>query len=470
MNNTPRCEKGDIIINFRDMLMHILHRWPSILVGILLVALLASGYQYVTDKQGYDSALAAEKDKTATVQLEGLSLANANQVLQYQKIYKMQAEYNRSAPLMQIDPSAVDSEMLSYLVTGQRAYVTASLYQTHLSSVSLYEKLATEITPTYDPAQLMELVTVKLQYDPNTENTTRDVIFSIKVIAPTKDMCTVVSSAIKAGMNSLRRTVTDAVGAHTLSLVANTAQVNTDMGLRSTQQNNLNNCNTLRTALKTARDALSADELAYVEQMAVLEENPDDTTPPAPPSLSKKMLLIGAVAGFALLVCIHAAVYLFSRKLKSREDLTQRYGIMVFGALADTAKKRGFTDRILRRLFFKKESALTAEEHNALTGQQFVLAVKTALADKTTTNLLVIGGEKSDALLAPLTDLLSKEDITLTTVSNPVYNAVALEQLTAADAVVLAETVGVSVYGDIYRTLDLCAQLDRPVIGALVIE
>jgi hypothetical protein len=53
---------------------------------------------------------------------------------------------------------------------------------------------------------------------------------------------------------------------------------------------------------------------------------------------------------------------------------------------------------------------------------------------------------------------------------SPLSDAASLERLADADGVVLAETVGTSCYNDIYRELALCKHLNRPVLGAFVLE
>lgn len=472
MQTSPRYDKGDIIINFRDLTVHVLRRWRSIVVGVLIVTLLAGALQYLRDARSYKATLAAEQDQISTVQLEGLSLANANQVLQYQRLYQLQADYNREALLMQINPAAVPTRTLSYVVSGEMGFVTASLYQTHLGDLAVYKDIVTQLAMKNDPSHIMELVSVTVQHDSSTQELADHALVVVKIVAPTEDVAGAIAQQLKKQIQALRTTVTSALGAHTLTLVADSAKLAADSELKTVQQNSLNNGNTLRNNLKNAKDALTSQEKAYVEQMTAIDKVETDKNSPTPPSISVKMLIVGFAAGLLLMIGVYALGYVFGRKLKSREDFAERYGLFVFGCIADGQKKASATERLIRRLFFKKEHSISPEARLALAQQQLTLTLRDALADKENARVCVIGctvGDTGDAL-APFKDAAAKSGVALEGLANPLTDAAALERLNAADAAILAETVGASAYNDIYRELELCERLDRPVLGAFILE
>lgn len=446
MNTSPRYEKEDILINFRDLLVHILRRWRSVLIGMVVVTLLLTGFKYVKDQSAYENALAAHKDETAVIELDEASLANAEQVMHYQKLYQTQAAYNRDSLLMQIDPVAVPTQTLSYLITGKQAYVTAAVYQTHLNNRELFANIAAAVAPQNDPSHIAELVSTSLQSDNGADAIADHVILNIKVIAPTEALCASIAAEIKLRVNTVK---TSAVGIteHTLTFIAETVQVTVDNALKTTQQNNLNNCTTLRNNLKTTQDALTANEKAYIQQMTALDEE-NTAAAPTPPSVSKKMVVLGIAAGLVLMAGLHALGYVFSRKVKSREDFAERYGLFVFSDVA-------------------------AQETLALAAQQLTLAVRAAVGEKENAAVFITGSaldDKAATLFAPLKEALAKQGVTLDVLPAALTDAAAFEQLAGADAVVLAETLGVSTYGDIYREIETCERLDCPVLGAFILR
>ncbi len=463
--NNPRYKKDDVIINFRDMLIYILRRWRNIVIGVLAVGLLAVGYRYLSDWRSYQNKLNANQQQAATITLDGVSLANANQVLQYEKVYQAQADYNRNAPLMQINPGAVKTQTLTYLIEGARSYVIAQLYQTHLGDVNLYTDIADHADPVSNTAHIAELVSIEIKYDKQTTAPTDHALVCIDIIAPTDTLRENITHTVKAHIVSLQETVSQALGAHKLTLMTDALQTRVDTTLKNTQQSNLNACNTLRTNLKNAKEALTDEEKAYLEQAAI-----DDTlaapVSPNPPSVSKKWLVLGVAAGLALMLGIYVLGYIFGQKLKSRTDLAERYELYIFGRL--TANTRpSLTERTIRRLFCKKEAAETP----AYVTQQLLLSVKAACADNNNgPSVLVTGSALDDAMLADMVTELQKEGIRLTVLADPVQNPAAPRAFADADAVVLAETAGRSTYDDIYRTLDMCARFETPVLGAFIIE
>lgn len=446
MNTTPCYEKEDILINFRDLAVHILRRWRSVLIVTLIVAVLLTGVKFLADQRAYNNADNTSANTTA-IQLDEASLANAAQVLQYQKLYQMQAAYNSTSLLMQIDPGKIPSRTLSYLVTAPRGFVTASMYQTHLNDLSLYQSITEQVAPNSDASHVMELVTVTVQYDSGADTIADHALVNVKVIAPSEELCSAIAEQVKQQMQTLKASVTDALGAHGLTLAADTTQLNADNTLKTTQQNNLNNCNTLRNNLKSATDALTDKEKAYVKQMNSLDQDNTAATP-NPPSVSKKMAVLGIAVGFVLMIGLYALGYVFNRKVKSREDFVERYGLFVFGNVADSAE-------------------LTIAE------RQLTLSVRAAVEEATEPHVLVIGGALTDedvSHFAPLKEAIAKNGIVLDTLPCALTDAAAFERLAAADAVVLAETVGASAYDDIYREIEMCERLQHPILGAFILQ
>lgn len=473
MKHTPKYEKEDIVINFRDMLVHILRHWRGLVIGVLVITLLAGAYQYRQDLSTYEVKLAAQTNKVTAITLEGTSLANANQVLQYQKTYEELANYNRTSLLMQIDPTAVNTQTLSFLITGKRAYSTAAMYQTHLNNLAMYEDIAETVAPDNDPSYIMELVTATLQYESGAIETADTVMLNVKIIAPTKDICATIADEVKTHIFSLQTTVTAALGTHTCQLAAQTEQQSVDTSLKTTQQNNLNNCNTLRYNFENAKKALTTNEKAYVEQMSAInvEDKPVTLTPP---SISKKTVILGFFAGVVLMCCVYGISYVFNRKLKSREDFAERYGLFLFGCLSlETQKRVTVTERLIRRWFFKKESAVTEQETLRLAQQQLLLSVRQVAGGVDRLTVYITGSHadiRDHALFTSTKELLAENNIALEAVPCPLYDAQALEKLATADAVVLAETLGASTYDDIYRELDVCDRLGCPILGAFILQ
>ena len=456
MNTAPHYNKEDLIVNFRDMFLHVLLRWRTILVGVLIVTLLAGGGKYLADRQAWKSAAAKQ-----TVTLDAVSLANAQMVISYQRAYYSLAEYNERALLMQIDAGKVPTQMLSYLVSGPHSYTTATLYRNAISDAAVYQAL-TAAGVAVDPAYLQELVTAVVETGSagTVDIPDEPVVLTVKVIAPDEALCRQMADSLVSYMKTIVPQITAAAGDHTIVLAGNTFSFTGDALLKTNQQTNISNANTMRTNLRVALDGLTDDEALYVRQHNSLSGEDAAVSAPA---VSKKFLALGLAGGLVLFVGLAILGYLLDKRVKSGEDLQQRYGLYLLGALErqDGARK-GSTRRILRRFRPASDSALLA--------QQAVLAAQSLGGDKPVfiTGCSVTDEDKQQ--LQGLVDALTKADIPAVLGNCPLHDAQAMRQLAAAGGVILAEKAGVSSYDDIGRELELCRRADCPLLGAILLQ
>lgn len=456
MNTAPRYNKEDLIVNFRDMFLHVLLRWRTILVGVLIVTLLAGGGKYLADRQAQKSA-AAEQEVT----LDAASLANAQMVISYQRAYYSLAEYNERALLMQIDAGKVPTQVLSYLVSGPHSYTTATLYRNAISDASVYQVL-TAAGETVDPAYLQELVTAVVETGSTGTVDIPDepVVLTVKIIAPDEALCRQLADGLTAHLAAVVPQVTAAAGNHTITLVGNTFSFAGDTLLKTNQQTNINNANALRTNLRVALDGLTDDEALYVRQHDPLS---DEETAVSAPAVSKKFLALGFAGGLVLFVGLAILGYLLDKHVKSGEDLQQRYGLYLLGALErQDGSRKGSTRRILRRFRPATDSAMLE--------QQAVLAAQSLDDNKPVFITGCALTDKDKHQLQSLSDALTNAGIPAVLGNCPLHDAQAVRQLAAAGGVILAEKAGVSAYDDIGRELELCRRHDRPLLGAILLQ
>ncbi len=453
MNTSPRYEKEDILINFRDMLVHILLRWRSILVGVLLITLLAGGAKYLLDYRSYQKALNASAGETST--LSATQQANVENAYGYHKAYEAAAAYNSTAPLMRIDHTAVPLVTLTFSVKSDHSFNTATQYQPILKDAALYKELVEKEAISYDHNLLPDLVssTVLHRAETGTAAPAEPVLLCVQVVADSEALCRSIADCLAEKMNGLEGCV----------LEDQVYSLAVDANIKALQVASLNTANTLRTNYEKAKETLSSQETAALEQRIAGEEN-DETTQPAKPSVSKKFLVLGFVAGGVLMVLIYGLGYVFGGRVKSPEDMQERYGLSLLGTLPAEGGKTRAIDRWIAGLF-RKKSPLSADQALALTIRQIRLAA-------TGDTLLLTGStltEEDGTRLQPLVSALEKEGVALTVAPSPLQDASAMDALSKADGVVLVEKQHISTYGDIYRELELCQRLDTPVYGTLLL-
>ncbi|MBQ8683112.1 MAG: hypothetical protein IJ518_01180 [Clostridia bacterium] len=466
MKETKTNHPQDIFLVFRDMLLYVLLRWRSILVVALALAVLAGGYKYLQDTRRYQAAVQNQAGEMEPKELDASSMAKVTAVLRYRSAYEGACAYNEAALLMHIDPEAVPTRNISYLITGDRAYAAAELYSKYLADENMYTAITGQLTNAKNPlpVYLAELITTSISQDeapsaPAGATVCR--LLNIRIVAPTEELCGQIATAIKERMTTLSGTIRESMGtALTCEAVYDQYGVLRTPTIRDQQQKNLNTQNDLETKLAEAEEALSAEERTYIEQQSAVEGG--TSLAPAKPSVSKKFLVLGFLAGGVLMAFLYVLRYIFTRRVQSRTDMAIRYPFPVFGAVALGGKKGFFIDRWLKAWLRDKAEPVD------LVQRQVVLAARCAEVKQVYATGCALSADA--ATLAGLEAALAEQGITLTVGAYPTTDVAAMDAMAAADALLLVETVDVSSHNELARVLALADQCGQTVLGAVLMQ
>ena len=455
MKEKSEFKPQDLWINFRDLFLYVLLRWRSILTVALVGAVLLCGVKYLKDVKNHKSDAASTT--SSAVELDVDSKANVELVIGYRGIYEKHAVYNANALYMHIDADAVPTWNLSYMIAGENSYATASLYRKHLNSQNLYEGLTGQLEQKDDEylsAYLAELVTFSLDYE-DSDAPSEKVFLDIKVVAPTQELCKQVTDLLRESMNTLSDEVTAATGAHTSQLVYDHYAVRLTESVRTFQQNSWRALGNALKDLEEAEGKLTAAEKEYLNQLT----NEENAAPAAPPSVSKKMLVLGFLLGGILMAAWYALRYVFCGLVLSESDVALRYGVPVFGSVEES-KKRFFIDRLLLKWLQDKSTKVH------LLQRQVALVAKAADARA----VYAIGSEGDAERLPDLAQELQALDIALQMGDSPMASDAGMVAMAAADAVLLVKQVGVATHKDIVRELAMAEQLGQTVLGVVLLK
>lgn len=448
MNKANAFEPRDLVIHFRDLVLYVALRWRSILLVALAGAVLLGGFAYWRDLTLYGAAEEIEVVTPADPDAAGLARVATAQ--SYRAAYASMCAYNQSAPMMSIDFMAVHTRRMSYLVTGDCAYAAATLYSKSLESQDLYADLE-EQDEDMLPAYLAELVSTKITYE--TSDTPAHCVFlDVEIVAPTKELCNRLSELAKETVSGLTAPVKAAAGEHTGRWAFDRYVVTGSETVRTRQLDSLQQQKQLQTDLTAAEGALTSSDRAYLNRLEKQEAEPDPDHPVSEPTLSVKKILLGFLAGFALMVLWYALRYLFCGRVLSENDLAVRQGVTVFGSLAGE-QKRCAVDRLLCRLLQDKDA------DPVLTGRRMALS-----AGEMGVGAVYVVGE----LPAGVAEAMAKDGVALTAGEDPAISGEGMDALLAAEGLLLAVRGGVTRHNDLARTLALAKTLNRPVLGAVI--
>lgn len=463
--------KEDIVINMQELLLHIALRWRSIVAGVLAIALLAVGFKYYKDYTYYQSRLQdAEQGSIAAEQLSKEELANVHVALGYSRAYQTQADYVANSPLMQIDPNRTLSANFSGVVIGKNAVAAANLYGQMLANDALCAKVADTLKWKQD-SYVWEMINIAVQTDENA-NTDEGVLVKVQVFGPTMDSCRIIAEALTARWPTLQAAATQAAGTHTLEVSSISYETAVSIYFRDTQQMHVNTLNNLRGSYNTEIGKLTTAEKARLDELSADENDPtDDEAAVTPPSVSKKFLVLGFGGGLVLFVGLYALTYIFGSRVKTAEDLFQRFELPVLGSLPACGCKKGrcAIDRWLINLFRKEERGLTAEAKKDLFLRQTVLTAQKSGVKTVYVTGSALSAGALECLAARAEDFAAK-GIALKVGPCPLQDAASMEAMADADALLLAETAGRSAYTAVARELAMAEQLNVPLLGAVILE
>lgn len=471
MKNRKPCPPEDILIQWRDLFYAVLRHWRSLVAAALVLALVLAGGRFLSDYRVYHAALKSE-EPVSTLK-DAQSLANATVAIHYAREYEQAAQYLREAPLMKINAKAAPTRVLTYYISGDRSRAAAGLYRDRLTDEEPYLSVAGAFGKNATASQVMELVSVSLA--PDDAGLTEDMdymLLTLRIVAPSQELCETVAAGLKAYMSEVAAGVNGIVGAHSCRLASDTFACVGNDSLRSIQQNALSNYQSLGTTVETTRDALSSEERAYYDRELQATGEDEDEVELTAPSVSKKMLVLGAFGGFAVLAVLYVVQFLFDRRVKSAADLEERFALPVLGAWAsENATAKGW----LYRRFYPKTADPAADKNvDLLCCQIQQLAEAVDVPGAPDGRLYLTGTAVDEATVADLEKLAgalkARFGLEARWGISPLKSAEALKAFESAGCVILLETAGVSRYEDLYRMYELCDRLPNAVLAGAVLS
>ncbi len=470
MKNRRPCPPEDILIQWRDLFYAVLRHWRSLLAAALVLALVLAGGQFLLDYRSYQTALKSEKP--VSILKDAQSLAKATVAIRYAREYEQAAQYLREAPLMKIDAKATPTRTLTYYISGARSRAAAGLYRERLVDEEPYLSLAESFGKTATATQVMELVSVSLA--PDDAGLTEDMdymLLTLRIVAPSQELCETMANRLKAYMSDVATGVNGIVGVHSCRLAGDSFARVSNESVRSFQQGVLSSYQSLGTTVKSTRDALNSEERAYYDRELQATGEDEEAQELTAPSVSKKMLVLGAFGGFAVLAVLYVVQFLFDRRVKSAADLEERFSLPVLGAWAsENAAAKGW----LYRRFYPKTADPSADKNvDLLCCQIQQLAEAVDVPGAGDGCLYLTGTAVDEAAVADLKTLAgalkTRFGLEARWGISPLKSAEALKAFEEAGCVILLETAGVSCYEDLYRMYELCDRLPHAVLAGAVL-
>ena len=234
------------------------------------------------------------------------------------------------------------------------------------------------------------------------------------------------------------------------------------------------NINATRTSITNLSTNFSEAQNSYY--IALIEYNEDNTksenvnNPAAFKPINIKALFVGVFVGAFLVMCWYAFLYMLDGKLKSEEEIEERYGVPVIGAIRinDNEKNNNSIDRLLYNWFVKSRKKETESILPLICMNILVYAKKQDMQSIYITS--VADSENVEKIEKQIGDIIQKEGLNYSVGKSILKNMESLNALVDAEGIVFIEEIGESDFTELGKAINICTKNDISVIGAVVID
>lgn len=324
-------------IDIKDMFYHILAKWRSIIVVIILCTAAFGGYGYLKThvlNDGNDKEYEKELDRyNKEVEIYEKSNQRVDDLVDsYNDQIDQLTEYLDNSVRMNIDPQnewvakcdylvEVDKNVLEELPdsnTQDPADSLLGVYQS-LFNESAYDGDVQKIAGIKEEKYLSELINWTISTGTNS--------FTITIIGNSEQQ---VSDMLDFYIQRVEGEIKDtaySITKHVLTRANNMTYKCVDQKLVTEKRNVIDTISSLRASISRAR----------TEQLALVEPSEEA---PAKPGGFKKYIIIGFVLGGFLTVAYYTVKYVTGNKLRNSDELHRLYNIPIYGTLPNTITRR----------------------------------------------------------------------------------------------------------------------------------
>lgn len=487
-------------ISLVELMFYCLKKWRWIVISMLIVAVAAGGYKYMSTVKGnqlrQQEALLEKENEEEEPKEEG-PVKNPN-VAYYEQIIanseqelEKQDAFLKDSVIMQLDAHHLQTATVSfYLNVGDEQGANAlenlvSAYESYVRDGRLAEQLY-GIDAGISRAELQYLLSFDCDGKDKYRSTSttnfqaeqgggilevqvampEQVIFQVQAAGSSEDVCKEYLSQIEKAVKAYSSQLQKEIAGHSVELLASVQSEKASDNLQKYQTDTLASYTTLLTNLQTLKKGLQTvldeeGEMITVEEEIVLAN---------PVSAGVKFAIVGLVLGAFLAAFLLILIYLMSGKLQSTEAFREEFGMQLLGEVKAPAGKKkifGFIDTWLYHLEEGAYANISRDEQMRIAAA----SLKGAAAQKEGLKKIMLTGTIAKEDVAEFCNCLKEHmrEVTFSDYRQIVFDAAALEELDGYDAVVFLERKGVSYSKLVKKERELAAGREIPVLGTVVV-
>lgn len=467
-------------IDLIDLLFELLMHWRGMIVSMLVVAVLAAGYSFLSSKMSADQARQQQEmlsQQIQQIQQEGTSSAEsvdedmketekleAQKLLIYEELYAKKQEYYDNSYLLKCDANSMYQVTLTYTVNATNRTTACDIQQIYgrtIGTSALLQQLSDASGVLF--ASIGEMVDVSAD-NPDCGSK----IFSVTLTASNQEMADTLTKVTQQYIKNLQKQLRGNGYEHTLDEMCDSKGPLVLEWLVDQQESVQNSILSYESTIASLRDSLSTRNKIwdyYITQGGVSE--------PPKVKISLKITLIGAILGIFLYAAVICVQYLMNSTLKRSDDLNQLYRLAALGrvTLPKEGKKLPFqqVDNFILSLRNRNKTLMTETQATELAYTQTALTAKKAGARR----VCMVGACLKDETLRICEEIkakLEQDGFQIEILPDVLYSAQSAEKLDDTEAAVFVETVAGTRYEQMDEELAILNRLGIPALGCITVE
>lgn len=468
-------------IDLIDLLFELLMHWRGMVISMLVVAVLAAGYSFLSSKMSADHARQQQEMLSAQIeqiQQEGTSSVEkmdegmkesekleVQKLLVNEELYAKKREYYDNSYLMKCNAYSMYQATLTYTVNATDRTTACDIQQIYGNTIktsALLQQLSDASGVSF--TSIGEMVEV-IADDPDRGSK----IFSITLTASNQEMADTLTKVTQQYIKNLQKQLRGNGYEHTLDEMCDSKGPMVLEWLVDQQESVQNSILSYESTIASLRDSLSSKSKIwdyYITQGGVSEPIPKV-------KFSLKITLIGAILGIFLYAAVICVQYLMNSTLKRSDDLNQLYRLAALGrvTLPKEGKKLPFqqVDNFILSLRNRNKTLLTETQATELAYTQTALTAKKAGARR----VCMVGACLKDETLRICEEIkakLEQDGFQIEILPDVLYSAQSAEKLDDTEAAVFVETVAGTRYEQMDEELAILNRLGIPALGCITVE
>lgn len=453
-------EQDEMTIDLKGLVLSAFRHPVKIVICAILMALALGGFMAMKTYNSYNSEEGLQKLKNDFEEKRIEFVHNREQAERTVTLLKPTIEqkqlYLDRSVLMRMNPYEMYEAEITYLINTNYQIMPDKTYQNRdytdtvgvsyvnaLQSGDLMEAMAAKIDT--EACYVPEIMSVSYQSG----------LLRVKLASDSRQNLNTMMQMVNEEIDSRYKLVKRDVADHTITKTNESTATKTRPDLVTGQKNELAKLQEMQEDVEEAQHEL--DVLLFEKEPEWLEYSPK--------LVVKKFIVfgvVGGVVGAILIMGISACGYLFGGKVYSAHELQERLQVVLLGNIPEKLKK-DFYSKWLNKA--EKRPELAKEVELALAGANIA-----NYAGDLKKVLLTgdVDDKKLDAIQKALAD--KKSDVVITSSGDMFKNPATMQNIKEYDAVVLVAETGVSTYDAVKKQLTRMKELDKKVLGCVVID